>query len=187
VIRALPVLAALVAACALPACGGDDAVTVDWDLRESHTIDDVAWPEGRRDRSEAQLEPDGDVRVRLAGGTFSAAGGEIARVNLARRDDARDVRLILLTTTPRTTEEAAALAKRWAAAWDLPAEPVDAWARKAAQDPKATGFTGSRGRPAPGGVLPEVQLRYSFDEERPTVVGMQFLWPEPGSPLLDQG
>jgi hypothetical protein len=163
------------------ACGGDEDVTVDWDLRRSHTIDDVRWPEDQRDLSAAQVEPEGDVRIRLRAGTFAAPGGAIARINLGRGDArSRDVDEVLLTSTPRTTDEAATLAREWARQWNLPTEPIDDWARKAARDPKATAFTGSGLRGKPGEALPEVELRYSFDDERPTVVGMQFLWVRSG-------
>jgi hypothetical protein len=170
------VLPALLAALLLAACG-EDGVTVNWDLRESHTIDDVRWPEDTRDVSATQVEPDGDVRIQLRDGTFSAPDGAIRRINFARADPrARELEELMLTSTPRTTAEARELATRWAQQWGLPVAPIEEWARKAASDPKATAFT-SAGRPgAGGGAIPTVELRHSFDDERPTVVALQFLW-----------
>ena len=167
----------LLALLLLSGCG-DEPVDIDWDLTRSHTMADVTWPSPDLDAT--AIEEVGSVRIALPGEERVTAEPGLGRgVIMAREGEV--VTEVAVTTGKRPVDEAAALARRYAEQFELPLEPIEEWRRKALRDPTATGFTADAGAPlgGPGGPEVTVELRFSFDREQPTVVGVVFGWPSP--------
>ena len=170
--RAAAVLvgAALAAGCG----GGGDAAVIDWDLTRSHTTADVDWPKPELDST--VIEPVESVRIRFPGGkTFASDGDVVHDVTLARESaQAEQVDYIQIDSHPRTSEDAYRLAVRWAEEWGLPREPLDDWSKGGQAGGALT--TATRAEAGPGGVIPAVEIRNSFEDERPSLVSLQFSW-----------
>ena len=167
-----------VVACAAAAAAGcsDGETTVDWDLRQSRSLDAVGWPQSSRDLTATEVRPEGPLRIRLPGGqTVTAADGVVRRISLERDGDR--VITVALTSDFRTNPQAAELARRWARQFRLPTEKVDAWVRR---DRGGTWPVAGADDTAltPQGPFPSVELRRSFNpQEKPTVVGLELFWP----------
>jgi hypothetical protein len=164
---------------ALAGCGGsesaegDDAM-IDWDLSRSHTMDDVDWP--KPDLSAVEISPVEQVRIGLPDGrSFESDGETVHDITLDRRGNT--VRNVQIDSHPRGEEDAHALAVRWAEEWDLSSVPLDRWRDGAAKTPAITS-----GRPGERigteGPVPAVEIRNSFEDERPALVSLQFYWPD---------
>jgi uncharacterized protein YcfL len=165
---------------ALTGCGGsdtasgDDEAMIDWDLSQSHTMDDVDWP--KPDLSAVEISPVEEVRIALPDGrSFESDGDTVHDITLDRRD--RTVRNVQIDSHPRSEADAHELAVRWAEEWDLSPEPLDRWRDGATKTPAITS-----GRPVErigdGGPVPIVEIRNSFQDENPVLVSLQFYWPD---------
>jgi hypothetical protein len=164
---------------ALTGCGGSesaegDEAMIDWDLSQSHTMDDVEWP--KPDLSAVEISPVEQVRIELPGGrSFESDGDTVHDITLDRRE--RTVRNLLIDSHPRSEEGAHALAVRWAEEWGLSREPLDRWRDGATKTPAITS-----GRPVDrigdGGPVPAVEIRKSFQDDNPALVSLQFYWPD---------
>ena len=163
---------------ALTGCGGSesaegDEAMIDWDLSHSHTMDDVDWP--KPDLSAVEISPVEQVRIALPEGRAFESGGDVVHdITLDRRD--RIVRNVQIDSHPRSAADAHELAVRWAEEWDLSREPLDRWRDGAAKTPAITS-----GRPVErigaGGPVPAVEIRSSFQDDKPALVSLQFYWP----------
>jgi hypothetical protein len=166
---------------ALSGCGGDDESggemkRIDWDLSKSHTTADVDWP--NPDLEATEISPVGSVRIRMPGGqAFSAGDGVVHDVTLERRGD--EVITVQIDSHPRTHADAYDLAVEWAKPWGVPTKPLDDWRRGVDSDGDPTVEAIAPDAPVggPDGPEPTVQIRKSFDDERPSLVSLQFLWP----------
>jgi hypothetical protein len=164
---------------ALTGCGGSesaegDEAMIDWDLSRSHTVDDVDWP--KPDLSAVEISPVEQVRIDLPDGrSFESDGETVHDITLDRRG--RTVRNVQIDSHPRSAADAHELAVRWAEEWDLSRVPLDRWRDGAAKTPAITS-----GRPVErigdDGPVPVVEIRNSFEDERPALVSLQFYWPE---------
>ena len=164
---------------ALTGCGGSESAEgddemIDWDLSQSHTMDDVDWP--KPDLSAVEISPVEQVRIALPEErAFESDGDVVHDITLDRRD--RTVRNVQIDSHPRSEEDAHALAVRWADEWGLSREPLDRWRDGAAKTPAITS-----GRPAErigeDGPVPVVEIRNSFQDDNPALVSLQFYWPE---------
>jgi hypothetical protein len=172
----------LLAAClflALIGCGGsdsasgDDDAMIDWNLSSSHTMADVDWP--KPDLSAVEISPVEQVRIALPDGrSFEADGDTVHDITLDRRD--RIVRNLQIDSHPRSEADAHELAVRWAEEWGLSREPLDRWRDGAAKTPAIT--SGRPGeRVGDDGPVPAVEIRNSFEDDRPALVSLQFYWP----------
>lgn len=175
-------------ACGEVAGGRGGAVTIDWDVSRSHTVEDVDWP--RPDLSAVELQPVRSVRIRFPGSKIFQAGEEVHDVTLTRElvgaDGMSDqVANIQVDFHPLVTDQAYRLATRLAEEWRLPTDPLDAWhqarvdGREAGQeDLTSTARTvDPKQFLEPDGPQPFLQIRYSFNEELPSIVSLQFSWP----------
>jgi hypothetical protein len=163
----------------LTGCGGSesasgDEAVIDWDLSTSHTVDDVDWP--KPELSAVEISPVEEVRIELPEGKSFAAGGDVVHdITLDRRE--RIVRNVQIDSHPRSAEDAHELAVRWAEEWGLPREPLDRWRDGDAKTPAIT--SARRGeRIGDEGPLPAVEIRNSFEDDRPALVSLQFYWPD---------
>jgi hypothetical protein len=165
---------------ALTGCGGSDTASgdedamIDWDLSQSHTTDDVDWP--KPDLSAVEISPVEDVRIGLPDDrSFESDGDTVHDITLDRRGET--VRNVQIDSHPRSPEDAHELAVRWADEWGLSREPLDRWRDGASKTPAITS-----GRPnepvGDGGPVPTVEIRNSFEDERPALVSLQFYWPD---------
>ena len=164
---------------ALTGCGGSesaegDEAMIDWDLSQSHTMDDVDWP--KADLSAVEISPVEQVRIALPEGrAFESDGDVVHDITLDRRD--RTVRNVQIDSHPRSAADAHELAVRWAEEWDLSRVPLDRWRDGDAKTPAITS-----GRPGErigdDGPVPVVEIRNSFQDDNPALVSLQFYWPD---------
>jgi hypothetical protein len=164
---------------ALTGCGGSesaegDEAMIDWDLSQSHTMDDVDWP--KPDLSAVEISPVEQVRIELPDGrSFESDGDTVHDITLDRRG--RTVRNVQIDSHPRSKADAHELAVQWAEEWDLSSIPLDRWRDGETKTPAITS-----GRPVErigdGGPVPIVEIRNSFQDENPALVSLQFYWPE---------
>jgi hypothetical protein len=84
---------------------------------------------------------------------------------------------VQIDSHPRSEADAHELAVRWAEKWGLSREPLDRLRAGATKTPVITSA-----RPADrigdGGPLPTVEIRNSFEDDRPALVSLQFYWPD---------
>ncbi|WP_146778977.1 hypothetical protein [Actinomadura craniellae] len=195
-LRALcaPLLAGLLAVSATGCDGGGEAAGtptpggpvrggLDWDLSKGHTTKNVRWP-----NKLSAFEMSGGVRVRLTLPAGRSFDGRVERV-MGRRED-ETVRNLDLFYKATTTEDAYAQAKRLGAQWAVDLRNIDAWyqrrmeqRRKGREDLSDTAFTGdphSRPLGGPDGPAPAIEVLNSFDDKRPVVVNLSFVWPRQG-------
>jgi hypothetical protein len=164
---------------ALTGCGGSESASgdesmIDWDLARSHTVSDVDWP--KPDLSAVEISPVDEVRIELPGGRSFEAGGDVVHdITLDRRD--RIVRNVQIDSHPRSAADAHELAVRWAEDWGLSREPLDRWRDGATKTPAITSARRTD-RIGDTGPLPTVEIRNSFQDDRPALVSLQFYWPD---------
>ena len=177
-LRTIALVACLVPV--LSACGGSnsdaeagDEAVIDWNLSQSHTVDDVDWP--KPDQSAVEISPVEEVRIELPEGRSFDSDGEVVHdVTLDRRE--RIVRNVQIDSHPRSAEDAHALAVRWAEEWGLSREPLDRW-RDNGKTPAITSAPGGK-RIGDAGPVPTVEIRNSFEDESPALVSLSFYWPD---------
>jgi hypothetical protein len=163
---------------ALTGCGGSesaegDTTAIDWDLSTRHTTRDVDWPEP--DLSAVEISPVGRVRIELpAGRSFESDGDVVHDITLDRRG--RVVRNVQIDSHPRSEAGAHELALRWAEQWGLSREPLDRWRDGATGTPAITSAPLGE-RIGDDGPVPAIEIRNSFEDERPALVSLQFHWP----------
>jgi hypothetical protein len=156
-----------------PASGDENVI--DWNLSRSHTIDDVEWP--KPDLSAVEISPVGSVRIQLPEGRSFTSDGEVVHdITLDRRD--RIVRGVQIDSHPRSDADAHELAVRWATDWNLSREPLDRWRDGKTKTPVITSSSRRTERIGEDGPLPTVEIRKSFEDERPALVSLQFYWPD---------
>jgi hypothetical protein len=156
-----------------PASGDENVI--DWNLSRSHTIDDVEWP--KPDLSAVEISPVGSVRIQLPDGRSFTSDGEVVHdITLDRRD--RIVRGVQIDSHPRSDADAHELAVRWATEWNLSREPLDRWRDGKTKTPVITSSSRRTERVGADGPLPTVEIRKSFEDERPALVSLQFYWPD---------
>jgi hypothetical protein len=180
------VLLAGAAALLLAGCGGGAApgeaekrVTIDWDVSGSHTPADVDWTRTGSDVDSREVRPNGPVRIRLPGGAVLDEQSGVRRVGLDREGD--DVTSITVFSEPLSVDAAHERAAGWAKQFGLPTAPLDRWQAKARTE-KPPDITAGQSIDnhrflGPEGPVPSVELRTSFDRERPVVASVQFFWP----------
>jgi hypothetical protein len=175
--RLAPLL--LCATLAAAGCGGSESESsegtlIDWDVSTSHTTDDVDWP--KPDLSAVEISPVESVRIRLPAGRRFAGGRELVHdVTLDRRGDL--VRGLQVDSHPRTRDQAYELAGRRADEWNLSRKPFDEWREGARKTPVLS--TARQGeRIGDTGPIPTVEIRHSFEDERPALVSLQLYWPD---------
>ena len=180
---AFALLAALAGGCGVSVNRGpsdEKPRVIDWDLRRSHTVADVRWP--RPDLTATEIAPIDSVRIRFPGEEVLEAGEEVHDVTLEREGDL--VTLLQIDSHPRTTEDTYRLALRWARDWRLPRAPLDEWyeervagRKRGREDLTSRALTTKAGLTVgPGGPVPSVQIRYSFEDARPSLASVQFYW-----------
>ena len=175
-------LALAVAALALAGCGDDDAVsegdpvTVDWDLSQGHEVDQVEFV--RPELTANELTPIESVRLRLPEGKeFAPEDGVVHDVTLAREGD--QLTTLQVDSDPMEAEAAHELALEWAREFELSEEPIETWFSRQGDDGAPTNTLTA---PKPGttigegGPAPSVQIRNSFEDDRPAIVSVQFFW-----------
>ena len=172
----------LALALALAACGGGDdpeagkPMTLDWNLTDSHTMDDVHWPAEQRDLDAVDLRPIASVRFRFPGGhTFTAGGEDVLRVGPFRKG--RIVEEIGVMSHPETVDGAYALATRWAREFGIPTEPLERWHAAGGKARNVVAYDTHEKRLGEGGPLPSIKLIASFDDAKPVSVNLSFFWP----------
>jgi hypothetical protein len=164
---------------ALAGCGGSEPASgegtvIDWNLSRSHTVGDVDWP--KPDLSALEISPVDEVRIELPEGRSFESDGEVVHdITLDRRD--RIVRNVQIDSHPRSAADAHELAVRWADRWGLSREPLDSWRDGATKTPVITSARRAQ-RIGDAGPLPAVEIRNSFDDERPALVSLSFYWPD---------
>ncbi|MGH8908569.1 MAG: hypothetical protein ACRD0K_19245 [Egibacteraceae bacterium] len=151
-----------------------------WDLSESHTMRDVNWP---NNLDAVELRPIASVEIDLPQGRAFHADDDIRAMYLNREGD--EVRSILVKFEKATTEAAYERAVALAREWDLQTNQLDSWfaerkAQRAAGDEdlmSTTLATNPDAQLTPG--VPDVSLEilYSFDDELPSYVAVEFFWP----------
>ncbi len=167
----------------LAGCGGDSddesaagPVTVDWDLSEGHDVDRVEFV--RPELTANELSPIESVRLRLpAGKEFAPEDGLVHDVTLSRDGD--QLTTLQVDSDPMESGAAHELALEWAREFDLPEEPIETWYSRQGEEGAPTRTQTS---PQPGttigegGPAPSVQIRNSFEDDRPAIVSVQFFW-----------
>lgn len=161
-------------------CRSDKPEAIDWDLSRSHTMADVRWP--RPDLELTEISPVESVRIRLPGGKVFSAGEEIHDVTLEREGET--VTYVQIDSDPRSTEDVYRLAVDWAEKWDLPREPLERWHRErlagrasGTENVRSTVMTTQPGsRPVGDVPVATLEIRYSFNDELPSLVSLQFYW-----------
>ena len=111
-----------------------------------------------------------------------AAGDEVHDVSMDR--EGRTVTYIQIDSDQLTTDGAYRLAVDWATEWDLPREPLDTWHQarlagraRGTEDIRSTVMTIRPGsRPVGDAPVATVEIRYSFNPERPSLASLQFYW-----------
>jgi hypothetical protein len=173
--------AAGIAALALSGCGDSDEAgrMIDWDFREPPTLNDVDWP--KEDQSVVSIEPVDSLSIRLPEGLVFRADDGIRRVFLEREDEL--ITLARVQSDPRTTNGAYRLARDWAGRFDLPLGPLDRWVRErrsGKRDEREGVLTTAQGKTVgPKGPAPSVEIHYSFNRERPSLVSLSLFWKPP--------
>jgi hypothetical protein len=169
--RLLATLAGL--ALLAPGCGGDHGKMIDWDLSASHTTKDVGWP--KPDLTAVEISPVESLRIRFPEGReLTEKDGLVHDVTMDREGD--EVTGLNVDSQPKTADDAYELALRWAREWDLPTEPIERWHERGVAG--STASTGSKpgSRLGEHGPQPALQIRHSFDDERPSLVSLEFDW-----------
>ncbi|MGH2764094.1 MAG: hypothetical protein ACRDL4_14355 [Thermoleophilaceae bacterium] len=159
-------------------CGGEsessEGTMIDWDLSQSHTVEDVDWP--KPDLTAVELSPVSSVSIELPDGkSFESDGDVVHDVTMDRRD--RQVRGMQIDSHPRSREAAYELAVRWAGEWKLSQQPFDRWRAGETKTPVISAGR-EQERIGPKGPFPSVEIRNSFDDERPALVSLSFFWPD---------
>ena len=178
--RAIWLAAAL--ALGLIGCGDSEkpAKMIDWDLSKQPTMEDVDWP--KPSDSVVSIEPVESVDLRLPEDESFQAKGDLKRVFLERK--AKDVTLVAVHTQPKTVEDAYKTASTWASHFDLPTKPLRDWEQKRKSgeaDKIATAVSAEPDRTiGKDGPSPSVEIKYSFDEERPSFVILELFWKSSG-------
>jgi hypothetical protein len=185
------VIGALVLALAVTACGGGDdkpgsggggggkALTLDWDLSGSHTMDDVHWPAGDRDIDAVNLRPIASLRFTFPGGhVFRETGKDVLRVGPFRKG--RTVEEITLVSHPETVDGAYALSTRWARELGIPTKPLERWHDAGGTARNVVAYDTHNTRLGDGGPVPSLKLIASFDDAKPVSVTLSFFWPRAG-------
>jgi hypothetical protein len=169
---------ALVAAALLlcGACVNQGGKTIDWDLSSSHTSEDVGWPEDRDAATQVAFEDVESVNLTFPGGLTLEADDEVLRVWAERVGD--EIVLVQVDFEIQTPEDALERAKDLAEEWDVDTEPLDEWFD---QIPELdAGAEVSHNALALGeetaGVKPQIEILYSFNDERPSVVTAVMNW-----------
>ena len=154
-------------------CGSDDetAMTIDWDLSQSHSMQDVDWP--RPAASAIELEPIESVAIRLPGDRELTEGDAIKKLSVDR--DGELVYDVTVHSKPRTVDDAHRLALRWCEEWELPTEKIDAWHAAGGKRYNVVAYDPRRQLAADGPAV-SLKLLYSFDDERPVVTTLSFFW-----------
>ena len=163
-------------------CGRADNVRIEWDLSQSHNLDDVQWPPERRNVSTFAHESVESALITFPGQRVLRAERDVGRVMLTRNGDV--VQHVQVVFKPQTLQEALARAKGLAAEWSLPTEPLQTWyeqqmAEHGGRDVTKPALTIGQRAGAPDDFTPEVQIRYSFNKQRPAVVYLTVLWWKP--------
>ena len=180
------IVAALAVAVTLGGCAGAGGgfprrVGIDWDLSRRHTMADVHWPASAADLDAHEARPTGPVHIRLPGRRrFDAAHG-IRRVDVSREGEVVDD--VSVFSAPLEIDDGYRLALAWARRYGLPRAGLDEWRERVRgekpPDLSAGQSIDNRRFLAPGGPVPSVEVRTSFDVDRPVVVSVEFFWPRP--------
>ena len=189
--------ATLVLALMAAGCGaadeGSPEMRIDWDLSKRHTLDEVTWQDENLDLDTTSIEPLSSVRLQLPSNETLRVPDRVKRVILYRRSqgleplpgrEGRILETVEVYTEPLTVDDAYEQALAYAKQFDLPRAPLDGWRQRredgaeAATDRTSTTIVDRKlgGR---GGPIPNVELLYSPNDERPWIVMVQFYWPPP--------
>jgi hypothetical protein len=153
-----------------------------WDLRQSHTKEDVHW------QSDLELWSIDHVDVTiLLPGTQTFVGQGINVILSACRDQDQVWQVLIYLYPARTIDDAYRQAKQLAQMWHMDTADLEAWyqgvlagRRHGIKDRDEPFNTGGMGGPplAPGGPAPSGAIVYSFDEQRPALILFRFEWDE---------
>lgn len=162
--------------------GAAPAHAVDWDLSDSHRVDDVDWPAERADRDLFTLQHGVDARIHLPQATVLEE--RFKRVQVERSFEGDDVMTIEAVWPKRTLDDAHTLAQRVGDQFDLDLAGYQAWHRdqrqRLAEGRTLIAETNANGPPlAPGGPVPSIRPLYSFDDDAPVSLLIQLYWPAP--------
>lgn len=194
--RLVPTAAVLaVIALALAGCGGGGSggagssqAKIDWNLAQRHDVAAVHWPAGTRDLDATELKPVDSVRIALPGGRSFEAAGNVAAVFLHREGERVDE--ITIDSVPMSTDDAYKLASKWAREWNLDTRRLDEWhaervaQRKRGKEDKSSTAEAANNKEFVGGQddpNPSVEVQYSFRDDKPSIVALDFFWPRPKS------
>lgn len=172
---------ALVVLTSTLACGGGggDPVTIDWDLSASHTKQDIG-EEPDPDTNHYGIRSVESIRVALPGDRVFEAG-DVQDIRIDAPDD--EVETISVVLNPRTAEEAHERAVALAEKWDLSRDNLDDWLAEIRSGREEGGREADVGSAlaVDGGIdpvpfAPSVEIRYSFDDDKPWVVSFEMFW-----------
>ncbi len=166
---------------------------IDWDLSARHTLDEVDWPKKSLDLYTTRLEPVESVRIRLPGNDVLKMTERASDVILYRRSNGPELlpppegdvlTEIEVYTVPLGVEDAYRRALAYADQFGLSRAPLQGWRRRrerGADDvtDRTTTAASERHLGAKDGPIPDVELLYSANEERPWVVKVALYWPPP--------
>jgi hypothetical protein len=180
----------------LAVCSEGTPNVIDWDFSESHRPADAGWDLSEEERDDpdldaTQIESVTSVRIRLPGGRVFEAGDEVRDIILGREGDLLDE--LQITFQEQTAEPAYERATALVREWGLDGRNIDEWFAEAkgktgdeAADIDVSGAFAEvlgpgpeAGRIGPDGPFVSVEIRYSFDDDRPWLVGYELLWPRP--------
>src|SRR5215467_12895327 len=192
-----PAAVAVLAAIVLAGCGGggggsgtggggSSQMRIDWNLSQAHDMAAVQWPQNASDLDAAELKPVDSVRIALPGGRVFDAKDGVKAVFLHREGERVDE--ITINSAPMTTDQAYKLALAWTKEWNLDSRDIEAWYAKRTEqrkqgdeDKTSTAQAGNNKEfvGGSGGPNPSVELQYSFMDDKPSIVALDFFWPRP--------
>jgi len=186
----------LLAALGASGCRKEPAMGVDWDLSGRHTRAEATWTKKHKDSYTTSIEPIESVRIRLPAGKVLEMPDHASDIILYRRSQGPEplpgpegevLDTVEVYTEPLTVDEAYRRALAYADQFNLPRFPLEAWRRR-----RERGEEPSADRTATtlvdqelggkGGPVPNVELLYSSNDERPWVVMVQLYWPPDDAP-----
>lgn len=158
---------------------------MDWDLSNTHRPSDIGWD---GDNEAGSFDSVSSLRITLPEGRVFEAGDDVREVIFSRDGDELDD--LQVTFEEQTAEEAYERASQLVRDWGLDGENIDKWfaeARgKAGDEASEVDDSGAfatvfgppgAGQLGPGGPEVTVEVRYSFDDDRPWVVAYDLGWP----------
>ncbi|MGH9022801.1 MAG: hypothetical protein ACRDV9_06845 [Acidimicrobiia bacterium] len=154
-------------------------MTIEWDLSSSHTRRDIGSDQSV-DSNHDQMNAVASARITLPDGkVFEADDVQDIRIDF----EGDDVETIEVVLNPRRAEEAHRRASALAEQWDLSRRGLDEWlemirtARSAGEREADVGQALATDSSDVNGIFhPSVEIRSSFDDDKPSVVAFVMYW-----------